>query len=238
MDPFSSHSKPKISWKVCASTFYPHFVLRIVVQTFFPTPTLSTISIILQNASIRRLNPDSAMKPIRSILNSGVREITIKIAVFVSVNWRLLGTSCFSSSSPLVCSTDICALFLRTDVAKFFQPSIDCVVDAIMDQKKSSKKDLSVRLVFAFITRPIIHDSRGSISFSLEALQPVIGSLKESRQFWHVKASSSYVPRTMCKSSVVVITLWTKSDMLPVLATKLCLTVLFRSTLTITFEVV
>jgi len=30
-----------------------------------------------------------------------------------------------------------------TDVAKFFQPSIDCVVDAIMDQKKSSKKDLS-----------------------------------------------------------------------------------------------
>ena len=68
-------------------------------------------------------------------------------------------------------------------MAKFFQPSIDCVVDAIMDQKKSSKKDLSVRLVFAFITRPIIHDSRGSISFSLEALQPVIGSLKESRQF-------------------------------------------------------
>lgn len=43
----------------------------------------------------------------------------------------------------------ISSLF-RTDVATFFQPSIDCVVEAIMDQRKSSRKELSVRKFYIY----------------------------------------------------------------------------------------
>jgi hypothetical protein len=140
--------KAKDFMKGLSFTFYPHFVLRIVVQTFLTTPPLSTISIILQNASIRRPNLGSAMRTIHSILNSGVREITTILRYsFRSVEdcWVHLASPCL----PWLAQQRL--LLLRTDVAKFFQPSIDCVVEAIMDQKQSSRKELSVSR-FACIT--------------------------------------------------------------------------------------
>ena len=34
----------------------------------------------------------------------------------------------------------------KSDVAKFFQPSIDCIVKAVLEQKKSAHKTISVSL--------------------------------------------------------------------------------------------
>lgn len=38
--------------------------------------------------------------------------------------------------------------FFRTDVAEFFQPSIDCIVKAVLEQKKSAHKTISVSFFF------------------------------------------------------------------------------------------
>ena len=39
--------------------------------------------------------------------------------------------------------------FFRTDVAEFFQPSIDCIVKAVLEQKKSAHKTISVSFFFS-----------------------------------------------------------------------------------------
>ena len=38
----------------------------------------------------------------------------------------------------------------RTDVAQFFQPSIDCIVKAVLEQKNSAHKPISVSLYSSF----------------------------------------------------------------------------------------
>jgi hypothetical protein len=40
--------------------------------------------------------------------------------------------------------------FFRSDVAEFFQPSIDCIVEAVLEQKKSAHKTISVSLYTSF----------------------------------------------------------------------------------------
>ena len=142
------------------------------------------------------------MKAIRSLLNLGVREITTKTMVFVSVNWKLLGASWFFICLWLS-QRDFFSI-ISADVAKFFQPSIDCVVEAIMDQKKSSGKDLSVRnFAYKYFEIYCSQTPMNSISFLLEALRLVIGSSKEWRQFWQEKASSWYVPRITCEFELI-----------------------------------
>jgi hypothetical protein len=37
-------------------------------------------------------------------------------------------------------------MFFRSDVAKFFQPSIDCIVEAVHEQKNGAHKMISVSL--------------------------------------------------------------------------------------------
>ena len=37
-------------------------------------------------------------------------------------------------------------MFFRTDVAQFFQPSIDCIVKAVLEQKNTAHKAISVSL--------------------------------------------------------------------------------------------
>ena len=32
----------------------------------------------------------------------------------------------------------------RFDIAKFFQPSVDCIVQAVLEQKKTARKEISV----------------------------------------------------------------------------------------------
>jgi hypothetical protein len=45
---------------------------------------------------------------------------------------------------------------LRSDVAGFFQPSIDCVVQAVVDQQSSAKAKISVRkFALRFSKHPI-----------------------------------------------------------------------------------
>ena len=90
---------------------------------------------------------------------------------------------------------------LRSDVAKFFQPSIDCVVQAVMDQKQTARKDLSVRTSKAYITRSAVDAFliRSTLSSSADS-QLATGSLKESRQSWRTRVWSSYAPRTTCES--------------------------------------
>ena len=41
--------------------------------------------------------------------------------------------------------------FFRTDVAEFFQPSIDCIVKAVLEQKKSAHKTISVSFFLVLI---------------------------------------------------------------------------------------
>ena len=38
----------------------------------------------------------------------------------------------------------------RTDIAQFFQPSVDCIVKAVLEQKKSAHKTISVSLYTSF----------------------------------------------------------------------------------------
>ena len=39
----------------------------------------------------------------------------------------------------------------RTDIARFFQPSIDCIVKAVLTQKNTAHKTISVSLHWPFI---------------------------------------------------------------------------------------
>jgi tRNA A37 threonylcarbamoyltransferase TsaD len=39
----------------------------------------------------------------------------------------------------------------RSDVAGFFQPSIDCIVKAVLEQKKTAHKTISVSIYTSFI---------------------------------------------------------------------------------------
>ena len=38
----------------------------------------------------------------------------------------------------------------RTDIAQFFQPSVDCIVNAVLEQKNSAHKRISVSLYSSF----------------------------------------------------------------------------------------
>jgi hypothetical protein len=40
----------------------------------------------------------------------------------------------------------------RSDVAEFFQPSIDCIVEAVLEQKNSAHKTISVSLYTSLFT--------------------------------------------------------------------------------------
>ena len=74
-----------------------------------------------------------------------------RAATFGWVNWSWWG-----ESFPL----DLYAAnlnVLRSDVAQFFQPSIDCIVEAVLEQKNSAHKTISVSLyssIFKFVPNP------------------------------------------------------------------------------------
>jgi hypothetical protein len=46
----------------------------------------------------------------------------------------------------------------RSDVAEFFQPSIDCIVKAVLEQKKSAHKTISVSLYTSFLKYPFFYN--------------------------------------------------------------------------------
>lgn len=78
---------------------------------------------------------------IRNILNLERRGTMIQLAIFDLVNWNLLGTLSISSSFNKALA-DL-AFSSSSDVAKFFQASIDCIVQAVLDQIKSAQISVS-----------------------------------------------------------------------------------------------
>ena len=69
----------------------------------------------------------------------------------------------------------------RTDVASFFEPSVDCIVKAILNERMSTPTMISVSHVLSISTGLLltISSSDFSMLFSLVALQRVIGSSKK-----------------------------------------------------------
>ena len=69
----------------------------------------------------------------------------------------------------------------RTDVASFFEPSVDCIVKAVLDHRKSAHKTISVSPVLTISSVVLLTISFLDLSmlFLLVTLQPVNGSSKK-----------------------------------------------------------
>ena len=70
----------------------------------------------------------------------------------------------------------------RTDVASFFEPSIQCIIDSVQEQRKKAHKKFSVSINFLFFST---HNGHlillvGSMSFLWEDLLPATGSTIKS----------------------------------------------------------
>ena len=48
-------------------------------------------------------------------------------------------------------------MFFRTDLAQFFQPSIDCIVNGVLEQKDNAHKTISVSLYLSFFSSISLH---------------------------------------------------------------------------------
>ena len=80
--------------------------------------------------------------------NSDLLETLTRAATFTLVSWNWWGESFYSiwlDSNVLNLN-----VFFRTDVAQFFQLSIDCIVKAVLEQKNSAHKTISVSLVTCY----------------------------------------------------------------------------------------
>ena len=44
-------------------------------------------------------------------------------------------------------------IFDRSDIAKFFQPSVDCIVKAVLDQREASEHEVNVRFILSAVAR-------------------------------------------------------------------------------------
>ena len=74
---------------------------------------------------------------------------------------------------------------LGSDVAKFFEPSVECIVNAVLDQRRVAHKSISVRrLLFSWRFFGLNLQVHSSMSFSLVALPLVTGySTKSVRDY-------------------------------------------------------
>lgn len=97
------------------------------------------ISTTLSGNLINRQNFVSEMILSSNTFNSGRQEITKPLTTFDLVNSSYKGTS-FLLSVPGILLT----LSNRTDVSAFFEPSIDCIKKAVVEQSKTSHKPISV----------------------------------------------------------------------------------------------
>lgn len=51
----------------------------------------------------------------------------------------------------MITLTQLFLLIIRADVAKFFQPSVDCVVQAVVEQEKTAVHKISVSMFFKIL---------------------------------------------------------------------------------------
>ena len=80
-------------------------------------------------------------------LNLDRQEIMTRAATFAWVNWSWWGEF-FPFDLFKKLNVNLC--LFRTDVAQFFQPSIDCIVKAVLEQRNSAHKTVSVSVYTSF----------------------------------------------------------------------------------------
>ena len=88
------------------------------------------------------------------------------------------------SASCFLCQVINTHTFLplyRTDVASFFEPSIQCIIDSVEEQRKKAHKKFTVSIIYLLSTHGgYLISFIDSMSFLLEDLLLVIGSSKKS----------------------------------------------------------
>ena len=91
------------------------------------------------------------------------------------------------------------------EVAKFFQPSIDCIIQAVMEQRKTARNEITVNdaasLVFQYKFADTSHLLR-SMSSLLGALLRVTGSLRKYVRRYHNEGWELFDQKAMCKCGV------------------------------------
>ena len=144
----------------------------------------SRLSLTILNISfdvlIKRRNYASEKLKNRSISNSVPLGIMMRPIAFVSASWSSWGE--WFLKHRIVVKQDP----FRTDVASFFEPSVNCVVKAVLDQRKSAHKMISVSHVLSISSVMLLTISFRDLSmlFSLVALQRVIGSSTKYMKHW------------------------------------------------------
>jgi hypothetical protein len=68
--------------------------------------------------------------------------------------------------------------FLRSDVASFFEPSVQCIVKSIKEQCEASETEISVRYFIRFKIVCIIDEPAQSLFSLWEVLLRAIGFIK------------------------------------------------------------
>ena len=91
--------------------------------------------------------PNFGSKKLRNLNTSNLDrpETMTRAATFALVNWSWWGES---FPFDILITSDLNVT--RSDVAQFFQPSIDCIVKAVLEQKNSVNKTIPVGLYIIF----------------------------------------------------------------------------------------
>ena len=108
----------------------------------------STILDISFDVLIKRRNYASKMLKNHSISNLGPIGIMMRSIIFASASWNSWGEWFLQSNFTHCRKRDP----FRTDVASFFEPSVNCIIKAVLDQRKSSHKMISVSHVLSIST--------------------------------------------------------------------------------------
>ena len=92
------------------------------------------------------------------------------------------------------------------EVAKFFQPSIDCIIQAVMEQRKPARKEITVNdaasLIFQYKVADTSHLLR-SMSFLSGALLRVTGSLRKYVRRYLNEGCELFDQKVTCKHGVL-----------------------------------
>ena len=112
--------------------------------------------------------------------------------------------------APVVTSVKLSTLMLltikkklySTDVASFFKPSIQCIIDSVQEQRKKAHKKFTVSIIYLLSTLGgHLIFLIGSMSFLWEDLLLATGSTNKSLKFWQKRGTQSFALITTCKDS-------------------------------------
>ena len=135
--------------------------------------------------------------------NLDLLKTTMRAAPFALVSWSWWGESFHS----IWLDSNVPNLnVFRTDVAQFFQLSIDCIVKAVLEQRNSAHRTISVSLTFTCHSLNIDFQSIFcifSMSCSWAGLPRVTGY--SPKYIIHLLPMdwTSFVPKTTCECSSI-----------------------------------